>query len=156
MKGSAVDPAEAGASGTFTAPRSLPKSGDWMGTISGYGDAHYFSLTGQANRTLAVEVTTLDETGQPALNKAHRGGGHNHHHGHARARFLHATKIGASLDQRHFFGKGSGLALAKGVGRAGGDDRRALHRAAAGKWDPAERADSELANRHRLGHAQPG
>jgi hypothetical protein len=70
MAASAIDPSEAGEGEPFAAPRALPKTGNWMGSLSGYGDADYFMMSGQANRTLTVEVTALDDNGQPTLQKA--------------------------------------------------------------------------------------
>jgi hypothetical protein len=55
---------------TWDAPAPLPISGDWIASFSGYGDTDYYQFTGQTNRTLSVEVTALDERGQPTLNKA--------------------------------------------------------------------------------------
>jgi hypothetical protein len=70
MSGSTVDIAEASAPGTFASPQALPMSGMWMGSLSGYGDADYLTFSGQVNRTLTVEVTALDENGQPTIQKA--------------------------------------------------------------------------------------
>jgi IPT/TIG domain len=70
MTGSAVDTAEAGESETFAAPRAMPRTGNWIGALSGYGDAEYFTIRGQPNRTLTVEVTALDDNGQPSVHKA--------------------------------------------------------------------------------------
>jgi hypothetical protein len=70
MSGSAVDMPETGEPESFAAPRPLPKTGDWMGRLSGYGDDDYFLLNGHTNRTLTIEVTTLDESGQPTVRKA--------------------------------------------------------------------------------------
>jgi hypothetical protein len=70
MIGSAVDPSGASRPDSFTSPRPLPKTGHWMEKLSGYGDDDYFLLNGQANRTLTVEVTALDENGQPTVQKA--------------------------------------------------------------------------------------
>ncbi|HEX6502269.1 MAG TPA: IPT/TIG domain-containing protein [Terriglobales bacterium] len=54
---------------TYTAPAKLPGAGDWLGTLSGYGDADYFWFSGRVNRTLSVQVTALDETGAPTQDK---------------------------------------------------------------------------------------
>jgi hypothetical protein len=70
MMGSAVDVPGAGQLDSFTSPRPLPKTGDWMEKFSGYGDDDYFLLSGQANRTLTVEVTALDENGRSTVQKA--------------------------------------------------------------------------------------
>ena len=55
---------------SFAAPASLPPSGEWAGTLSGLGNADYFWLVAQSDRTLSVEVTGLDEARVPALTKA--------------------------------------------------------------------------------------
>lgn len=48
---------------TWTSPAALPESGDWNSSFNRPGDVHYFLLPMQANRTLSVAVTALDETG---------------------------------------------------------------------------------------------
>jgi hypothetical protein len=48
----------------------LPQDGDWVSSLSGYGDLSYFLLPAQANRTLSVAVTPLDEFGKPTEVKA--------------------------------------------------------------------------------------
>jgi hypothetical protein len=58
------------ASQTWSAPAAVLSAGDWVGSLSGYGDAPYFLITAQANRTLSVAVTALDETGAPSESKA--------------------------------------------------------------------------------------
>jgi hypothetical protein len=58
------------AASTWTAPAALPLGADWQSTFSGYGDLSYFLLPAQANRTLSVAVTSLDEYGNPTLLKA--------------------------------------------------------------------------------------
>ncbi len=55
---------------SFAAPASLPPSGDWTGTLSGSGKADYFWFVAQANRTLSVEATALDDAKAPSLTKA--------------------------------------------------------------------------------------
>lgn len=54
---------------TWAAPAALPQAGDWEGSFSGYGDVAYFLLPAQANRTLSVAVTALDESGQASVGK---------------------------------------------------------------------------------------
>ena len=70
MGGSAIALPESGEPETFNSPRMLPKVGDWMGKLSGYGDHDYFVLNGQSDRTLTVEITALDENGSPTVQKA--------------------------------------------------------------------------------------
>ncbi len=55
---------------SFAAPATLPPSGDWLGTLSGVGNADYFWFIAQSDRTLSVEVTALDEAKTPSLVKA--------------------------------------------------------------------------------------
>jgi len=55
---------------TWSAPAPVLSAGDWVGSLSGYGDVAYFSITAQANRTLSIAVTALDETGVPSESKA--------------------------------------------------------------------------------------
>ncbi|HXX01664.1 MAG TPA: IPT/TIG domain-containing protein, partial [Candidatus Acidoferrales bacterium] len=49
---------------TWTSPVPVEPAGDWMGSLSSYGDVAYFFLPAQANRTLSVAVTALDESGR--------------------------------------------------------------------------------------------
>jgi hypothetical protein len=55
---------------TWNAPPPVLSPGDWIGSLSGYGDVAYFLITAQVNRTLSVAVTALDETGVPSESKA--------------------------------------------------------------------------------------
>lgn len=48
---------------TWTSPAAIPPTGDWMGSLSGYGNIAYFLMRAQANRTLSVTVKALDEFG---------------------------------------------------------------------------------------------
>jgi hypothetical protein len=50
-------------------PLPAPTAGRWCGALSAYGDTDYFWMNAQANRTMAVEVTALDETEQPTAQK---------------------------------------------------------------------------------------
>jgi len=67
MTGSAL-PIPAPASGWST-PGPLPQTGDWVGSLGSYGTTSYFLLPGQANRTLSIAVTALDESGNPSESK---------------------------------------------------------------------------------------
>jgi hypothetical protein len=58
------------ASDTWSDPAPVPTAGDWVGSLSGYGDAGYFLITALANRTLSVAVTALDESSAPSESKA--------------------------------------------------------------------------------------
>ena len=55
---------------SFANPAPVPAGGDWTGSLSGYGDSDFFRFSGQANRTLSIEATALDESGAPTENKA--------------------------------------------------------------------------------------
>ena len=54
-----------GSGSTYANPAALPQGGAWGSWISGYGSTDWFEFTAQANRTVSVWVTALDETGQP-------------------------------------------------------------------------------------------
>jgi hypothetical protein len=62
--------ADAGETGSFDEPRTLSKEGEWIGSPSSYGNADYFVLNGQANHTVAVEITALDENGNVTEQRA--------------------------------------------------------------------------------------
>jgi hypothetical protein len=69
MSGSAQAVPSWAASETWSAPAIVPTPGDWIGSLSGYGDVGYFLIAAQANRTLSVAVTALDERGVPSESK---------------------------------------------------------------------------------------
>ncbi len=69
MSGSAESVPLWAATETWSAPAPVPSPGDWVGSLSGYGEVGYFLITAQANRTLSVAVTALDETGAPSESK---------------------------------------------------------------------------------------
>ena len=54
---------------TWTAPAPLPRGGDWVSSLPDDG-VHYFQLPVQANRTLSITATALDESGRSTLHKA--------------------------------------------------------------------------------------
>jgi hypothetical protein len=70
MSGSAKAVPAWAATETWSAPAKVPAAGDWVGSLSGYGDVGYFLITAQANRTLSVAVTALDETDSASESKA--------------------------------------------------------------------------------------
>jgi len=70
MTGSAQAVLPWAATETWSAPAPIPVAGDWVGSLSGYGDVGYFSLTAQADRTLSVAVTAMDETSAASESKA--------------------------------------------------------------------------------------
>jgi hypothetical protein len=69
MSGSAQPVPQWAASETWAAPAPIPAAGDWVGSISGYGDLPWFSLPVKANRTLSIAITSLDESGNPSESK---------------------------------------------------------------------------------------
>jgi hypothetical protein len=54
----------------WASPLPTPPTGRWRGALGGYGETNYFWLNAQANRTMAVEVNALDETGRASEQKA--------------------------------------------------------------------------------------
>ena len=70
LSGSAQSVPPWAAAETWSAPAPVPSPGDWVGSLSGYGDVGYFLIAAQANRTLSVAVTALDETSAPSESKA--------------------------------------------------------------------------------------
>jgi hypothetical protein len=70
MSGSAQPVPSWAATETWSAPAPVPAPGDWIGSLGAYGDVGYFLITAQANRTLSVAVTALDETSAPSESKA--------------------------------------------------------------------------------------
>jgi hypothetical protein len=70
LSGSAQPVPPWAAAESWSAPAPVPSPGDWVGSLSGYGDVGYFLISAQANRTLSVAVTALDETSAPSESKA--------------------------------------------------------------------------------------
>lgn len=58
------------ASETWDAPAAVPPPGDWVGSLSEYGNSAFFSFAAQANRTLSVAVTAMNESGAASESKA--------------------------------------------------------------------------------------
>ncbi len=54
----------------WTSAATVPPGGDWVASLNGYGDVEYLELSAQANRTMSVVVTALDETGKGTELKA--------------------------------------------------------------------------------------
>jgi len=54
---------------SWASPLPLPSGGDWQGSLASYGQTDYVQLYAQANRTLSVAVTALDESGQATESK---------------------------------------------------------------------------------------
>jgi hypothetical protein len=69
MSASAQPVAPWSSSETWTTPAAVPAAGDWVGSLSGYGNVAYFLLPAQANRTMSVAVTALDEAGNASESK---------------------------------------------------------------------------------------
>jgi hypothetical protein len=69
MSASAQPLPQFAASETWTAPAAIPSAGNWLGSLSTYGETDYFVLPAQANRTLSVAVTALDESGNSSESK---------------------------------------------------------------------------------------
>ena len=55
---------------SYALPAAVPLGGDWESELSPYGDLDYFWFNGQANRTLSIMVTALDETGAASESKS--------------------------------------------------------------------------------------
>jgi hypothetical protein len=55
---------------TYSSPAAVPLGGDWESALSPYGDLDYFWFNGQANRTLSIMVTAMDETSAASESKA--------------------------------------------------------------------------------------
>ncbi len=55
---------------SYSSPAAVPLGGDWESSLSPYGDLDYFWFNAQANRTLTIMVTALDETGAASESKA--------------------------------------------------------------------------------------
>jgi IPT/TIG domain len=70
MQGSAVQKPNPFPPTTYNSPAVVPAGGDWQGSLSPYGDLDYFWFSGQANRTLSVLVTALDENGVASESKS--------------------------------------------------------------------------------------
>lgn len=51
--------------------RSIPASGDWWGTLSGYGRNEFYRFSGNSGRSFDLQVTTVNEALHPTSNKAH-------------------------------------------------------------------------------------
>jgi hypothetical protein len=70
MSGSAQPVPPWAATKTWSAPAPIASPGDWVGSLSGYGDVDYFLIAAQTNRTLSIAVTALDDTSAPSESKA--------------------------------------------------------------------------------------
>ena len=55
---------------TYATPAAVPVSGDWTATLGSLGNGDYFWINGQADRTLTLEVTSLDDSKAASETKA--------------------------------------------------------------------------------------
>jgi hypothetical protein len=70
MEGGAVKKTDWFGPTNYVSPAPLPVTGDWAASLDPYGGLDYFWFTAQANRTLSVLVTALDDTSAPSESKA--------------------------------------------------------------------------------------
>jgi hypothetical protein len=70
MQGSAAQKPDWFGPTTYSSPALLPLAGDWAASLDPYGGLDYFWFAGQANRTLSVLVTALDQSSAPSESKA--------------------------------------------------------------------------------------
>jgi IPT/TIG domain len=70
MEGSATQKPDWFGPTTYSAPAALPVAGDWAAALDPYGGLDYFWFSGQANRTISVLVTALDDSSAPSESKA--------------------------------------------------------------------------------------
>ena len=68
--GDSADESLSGNDGTEAAPANVPPAGEWTARITGYGHTSWMEWRARANREFTVETTSLDESGNPTLNKA--------------------------------------------------------------------------------------
>ncbi len=59
-----------GNDGMVSAPVTVPPSGEWTARLAGYGHTSWLQWWAKANREFTVEAESLDDSGQPTLNKA--------------------------------------------------------------------------------------
>jgi len=69
MQGSAAQKPDWFGPTSYSSPAPLPVAGDWVASLSPYAGLDYFWFSGQANRTLSVLVTALDESSVASENK---------------------------------------------------------------------------------------
>jgi hypothetical protein len=70
MQGAASEQQDRWEPSSFANPRAVPLGGSWTASLSGYGDRDYYWFQAQANRTFTFDVTAIDESGSPVVNKA--------------------------------------------------------------------------------------
>jgi hypothetical protein len=70
MQGTATERQDQYEPNGFLFPAPVPAGGDWLASLSGYGDIDYMYFTARANRTFTLDVTALDANGVPTGTKA--------------------------------------------------------------------------------------
>ncbi|MCU1305671.1 MAG: putative lipoprotein, partial [Acidobacteriaceae bacterium] len=55
---------------SFFTPSPIPSSGQWWGSLNGYGDEDFFTFSAHANRTFSLQVISLNEALLPTNGKA--------------------------------------------------------------------------------------
>src|SRR5437899_6178080 len=61
MTGSSRVPTDSTEPNSFATPSPVPLSGQWWGSLSGYGDEDFFTFAAHANRTFSLQVSALNE-----------------------------------------------------------------------------------------------
>ena len=70
MQKSAIAQVDRATGSSYTNPVALPQGGGWGAWLSGYGVADWLQFDAQANRTVSISVTAIDELGRPTQSKA--------------------------------------------------------------------------------------
>jgi hypothetical protein len=70
MTGAAVTPTDTLDSQDFLNPATIPAGGQWLSWFDIPGGTNYYTITAKVNRTLSLEVTTIDEHGNATQEKA--------------------------------------------------------------------------------------
>ncbi len=70
VQGGASERQDAYEPSSFASPAQIPAGGEWVASLSGYGDADYWTFPAKANRTFTLDVTALDANGAATDTKA--------------------------------------------------------------------------------------
>ena len=70
VQGAPSEPQDRWEPSSFLHPAEIPGAGDWIGSLSAYGDTDYYHLHARANRSFSFSVTALNENGAPTISKA--------------------------------------------------------------------------------------
>ena len=126
MQGSAAQKPDWFGPTTYNSPAPLPAAGDWAASLDPYGGLNYFWFSAQANRTLSVLATALDEL-RCSIGKQSSTG--NWHVGAIRSGNL-------SRSSEHAIGLQFRVVRDDGSQRttAGGDQLSRRHRRHPGRW----------------------